>query len=58
MIIGRVNLPQSFIRWSGVNRRRSDLDKLAVIDITMSETEIERRRRAVTYKEWGLTYGD
>jgi len=58
MIINRKYLPYSPVKWSGVNRKRSDLDKLAVVDITMSGTEIERRRRAVTYKQWGIINGN
>jgi methionyl-tRNA formyltransferase len=44
-------------QWRPENRRtKEDLDRLATITQDLSEDEVRRRCRAVTYREWGPTF--
>jgi methionyl-tRNA formyltransferase len=50
------SIPVSFSKWRGIKRKRADLDALSICDITMSQAEIDRRKRAVTFGQWGIKW--
>jgi len=57
-ILTENKIPTSNEKWSDYKYTKKELDKLMILDKSMTNDEIEKRNRALTFKNWKPFYGD
>jgi methionyl-tRNA formyltransferase len=58
LILTENKIPISNEKWSDNKYTKKELDKLMILNKSMSSEEIERRNRALAFKNWKPFYGD